>query len=168
MCNPPAVVPPFFDLETGPPPPFSPMLMDQLELFGHVDHRLITLIADEVLVPKASSIIHAASSSMPAPEFKLAKWVPKKFDHSSSPYLKKATFSYSHSHSCSHSQMPLLSDSVGSLDSLSDSDSSTSYLSEDSKIPKPAGEPGHPGCGGYTLYEALDWNLKIYTKFKVH
>ncbi|KAG2123446.1 hypothetical protein DEU56DRAFT_917409 [Suillus clintonianus] len=159
------VVPPFYDLETGAPPPFPPMLTDQLELFGHVDRRPTTLIADEVLVPKASIIPAArASSSTPAPEFKLAKRMLKQSDHSSSPYLKKVTFP------CSRSQTPVPSDSAGSsLDSLSDSDSSSTSdvsLSEDSKIPKPAGEPGRPGRGGYTLYEALDWNPKMYAKFK--
>ncbi|KAG1833608.1 hypothetical protein DFJ58DRAFT_736046 [Suillus subalutaceus] len=162
MCN-TTVVPPFYYSETGAPLPFPPMLTDQLELFVHVDHHPTTLIADEVLVPKASIIPAArASSSTPAPEFKLAKWMLKQSDHSSSPYIKKVAFP------CSCSQMPLASDSAGSLDSLSDSDSSTSSVSllEDLKIPKPAGEFGHPGHGGYTLYEALDWNPKVYAKFK--
>jgi hypothetical protein len=62
--------------------------------------------------------------------------------------------------------MPL--DSAGSSDFLSDSDSSTSSInSSEEKIPKPAGEPGRPGRGGYTLHEALEWNPKAYTKFKV-
>ncbi|KAG1726549.1 uncharacterized protein EDB91DRAFT_1086768, partial [Suillus paluster] len=39
--------------------------------------------------------------------------------------------------------------------------------SEDSKIPKPASEPGRPGRGGYTLREALDWNPKAYDKIQV-
>ncbi|KAG1867695.1 hypothetical protein F4604DRAFT_1927479 [Suillus subluteus] len=154
------VVPPFYDSETGAPPPFPPMLTDQLELFGHVDRHPTTLIANEVLVPKASIVPAArASSSTPAPEFKLAKRMPKQ---SSSPYIKKVAFPRS------RSQTPLASDSASSLDSLSDSDSSTLSvsLSEDLKIPKPAGEPGRPGRGGYTLYEALDWNPKVYAKFK--
>ncbi|KAG1726501.1 uncharacterized protein EDB91DRAFT_1254277 [Suillus paluster] len=139
------------------------MLTDQLELFGNANHRLTTLIADEILVPKASIIPTArASSSTPAPEFKLAKQMRKHSDRSSSPYTKKVTSMHS------HSRMPSPSDSSGSLDSFSDSDSSTlsMSLSEDSKIPKPAGEPGHPGRGGYTLHEALDWNPKAYAKFK--
>jgi hypothetical protein len=165
MRNTPTVVPPFYDSETGAPPPFPPMLTDQLELFGHVDRRPLTLIADEVLVAKASSIIPAAraSSSTPAPECKLAKRVLKQSNHSPSPYLKKATFSRSRS----RSPTPLPSDSAGSLDSLSDSDSSTSSLLEDLKIPKPPGEPGRPGRGGYTLHEVLDWNPRLYSKFKV-
>ncbi|KAG1762223.1 hypothetical protein EDD22DRAFT_953301 [Suillus occidentalis] len=164
MCNTPTVVPPFYDSETGAPLPFPPMLMDQLELFGHVDCHPLTLITDEVLVAKASSIIPAAraSSSTPAPECKLAKRVLKQSDHSPLPYLKKPTFSRSRS----RSPTPLPSDSAGSLDSLSDSDSSTSSLLEDLKIPKPPGEPGRPGHGGYTLHEVLDWNPKLYSKFK--
>jgi hypothetical protein len=30
------------------------------------------------------------------------------------------------------------------------------------KIPKPAGEPGHPGSNGYTLREALNWDASLY------
>jgi hypothetical protein len=65
--------------------------------------------------------------------------------------------------------MSMPSDSSSSLGSMSDSDSSTltENLLEDSKIPKPPGEPGCPGHGGYTLNEALDWNPRAYAKFKV-
>ncbi|KAG1844360.1 hypothetical protein F4604DRAFT_1689118 [Suillus subluteus] len=163
MCS-TTVVLPFYDLEPGAPPPLPPMLMDQLELFGNANRRLTTLIADEILVPQASIIPTAAraSSSTPTPEFKLVKQMVKHSDRSSSPYTKKVTSTHS------HSRMPSPSDSSGSLDSFSDSDSSTSSVSvsEDSKIPKPAGEPGRPGHGGYTLREALDWNPKAYAKFK--
>ncbi|KAG2053386.1 hypothetical protein BDR06DRAFT_1008779 [Suillus hirtellus] len=159
------VVPPFYDSEPGAPPPLPPMLTDQLELFGNANRHPTTLIADEILVPQASIIPTAkASSSTPTPEFKLAKPMRKHSDRSSSPYTKKATSNSTHP----HSRMPSPSDSSGSLDSFSDSDSSTLSvsLSEDSKIPKPAGEPGRPGHGGYTLREALDWNPKSYAKFK--
>ncbi|KAG2336179.1 hypothetical protein BDR05DRAFT_839972, partial [Suillus weaverae] len=37
---------------------------------------------------------------------------------------------------------------------------------EDLKIPKPTGEPGRPGRGGYTLYDALNWSPKAYARFK--
>ncbi|KAI6028914.1 hypothetical protein F5J12DRAFT_780424 [Pisolithus orientalis] len=50
----------------------------------------------------------------------------------------------------------------------SDSDLTSSVLLDESKIPKPIGEPGHPGHGEYTLEIALDWNHKIYVKFKKH
>jgi hypothetical protein len=160
-------VPPFYDSEPGAPPPFPPMLTDQLELFGKILRPSTTLIADEVLVPKASIIVpDIRASSTPAPEFKLAKRSLKHSDRSHrspSPYPKKVAFTYP------HSQTPKSLDSASSSDSLSDSDSTTLSvnLSEDSKIPKPAGEPGRPGRGGYTLREALDWNPKAYAKFKV-
>ncbi|KAG2084193.1 uncharacterized protein F5147DRAFT_782614 [Suillus discolor] len=113
------------------------------------------LITDEILLPKPKNTL--------APEFKLAVR-PSKNTHPSSPYPKRVSLERSRS----RSRTPIPSDSSGSFDSLSDSDSSTlaASLSEDSKIPKPAGEPSRPGRGGYTLREALDWSPKAYTKFK--
>jgi hypothetical protein len=34
-------------------------------------------------------------------------------------------------------------------------------------IPKPKGEVGRPGGGGYTLFKALDWNQKTYDNIHV-
>ncbi|KAG2126382.1 uncharacterized protein EDB93DRAFT_1257531 [Suillus bovinus] len=164
MCNTPKAVLPFYDPEPGAPLPFPPMLTDQIELFGKDYRRPTTLVADEILVPKVSIVTSTTTraSSTPTPEFKLAKRPLKHSDHGSPPYLKKVSFM------CSHSRTPMPSDSEGSSDVFSDSDSLTSSinLSEDSKIPKPAGEPGRPGHGWYTLYEALDWNPKAFAKFK--
>jgi hypothetical protein len=96
------------------------------------------------------------------PEFKFATHPSKNTDHLFLLYPKSGSLK----HSCSRTPIP--SDSSTSLDSLSDSDSSTlASLSEDSKIPKPPGEPRCPGCGGYTLHEALDWSPKAYSKLKV-
>lgn len=57
------------------------------------------------------------------------------------------------------------------LDSdASDSSESGSECSTDSDggtIPKPPGEAGRPGCGGYTLEDALDWNPNAFKKLKV-
>ncbi|KAG1791222.1 uncharacterized protein HD556DRAFT_1445489 [Suillus plorans] len=153
MRNTSTVVPPFYDSEPGVPPPLPPMLTDQLELFGNADRCPTTLIADEILGPKTNIVPTArVSLSAPAPESKLLKWTLKYSDRSSTPYPKRATSTHS------NSRTPSPSDSSGSLSSFSDSDSSTSSidLSESSKIPKPAGEPGRPGRGGYTLCEALD------------
>ncbi|KAG1840234.1 hypothetical protein F4604DRAFT_1940198 [Suillus subluteus] len=148
MCS-TTVVLPFYDLEPGAPPPLPPMLMDQLELFGNANRRLTTLIADEILVPQASIIPTAAraSSSTPTPEFKLVKQMVKHSDRSSSPYTKKVT-SRTPILECLHPQIP---QALWILSQI---------------IPKPAGEPGRPGHGGYTLREALDWNPKAYAKFK--
>ncbi|KAG1720461.1 uncharacterized protein EDB91DRAFT_1088837 [Suillus paluster] len=168
MLNKYNAVPAFCDQEPGAPPPFPLMLTDQLELFGSTHHSTM-LVADEILpsristvVPPTQHIKHQQLKDTLAPEFKLAVRLFKN-DHSSSPYSKK-----SFKCSRSHSKTPIPSDSLDSLDSASDSGSSTSTesLSEDSKIPKPPGEPGCPGHGGYTLHEALDWNPKVYAKFK--
>jgi hypothetical protein len=165
MHNTPKTVPAFYDPEPGAPPLFPPMLTDQLELFGKDNHRPTTLIADKILVPKVSIVAPTTKPlSTPAPEFKIAKRPLKHFESASSPYPKKVAFM------SSRSQTPMPSDLNGSSDSLSDSGSSSSSsmnLLENSKIPKPIGEPGHPGRGGYTLDEALDWNPKTYGKFKV-
>ncbi|KAG2059881.1 hypothetical protein BDR06DRAFT_1002952 [Suillus hirtellus] len=163
MCNTSTVVLPFYDSEPGVPPPLPPMLTDQLEVFDNADCHPTTLIADEILGSKASIIPTVrALSSAPTPESKPSKQMLKYSNCSSSPYPKRATSM--HSNSC----MPLPSDSSSSLSSFSDSDSSTLSMdsSEGSKIPKPAGEPRHPGHGGYTLCEALDWNPRAYAKFK--
>lgn len=157
-------VPAFYDQEPGAPPPLPPMLTDQLELFSCARHSTM-LIADEILPSRISTVVPSTQrikqpQVKDTPEFKLATR-PFKNDRSSSPYSKRV--------SRSHSQMPTPSNSSSSSDSASDSGSSTSTesLSEESKIPKPPGEPGRPGRGGYTLQEALDWNPKAYTKFKV-
>jgi hypothetical protein len=61
-------------------------------------------------------------------------------------------------------------DSDSSLSSLSsDSGSDTDEADEDGnkKIPKPAGEAGRPGRGGYTLRVALGWNARNHKKLQV-
>ena len=53
------------------------------------------------------------------------------------------------------------SDSDSSLSSLSDSESD-----DDRLIPKPEGEAGRPGRGGYNLENTLAWEGKDYRKMK--
>ena len=62
------------------------------------------------------------------------------------------------------------SDSPASDSSESESSGSSESESSDSTdgtIPKPPGEVGRPGRGGYTLDDALDWNPKAFKKLKV-
>ena len=60
------------------------------------------------------------------------------------------------------------SDSPASDSSESESSgSSESESSDDGTIPKPPGEVGLPGRGGYTFDDALDWNPKAFKKLKV-
>lgn len=152
----------FYDQEPGAPPPFPPMLTDQLELFGTTHHHSTMLIVDEILPPRASNVVPPIPhTQLKTPEFKLAAHPFRNTNRFSSPYPKRVSLE----HFPSRALTP--SDSSDSISLVSDSGSSASVvvLSEDSKIPKPPGEPGRPGRGGYTLYNALDWSPKSYVKF---
>ncbi|KAG2744762.1 hypothetical protein P692DRAFT_20877834 [Suillus brevipes Sb2] len=144
MPNKSLTVSAFYDQEPGAPPPFPPMLTDQLELFDSA-HRSTMLVADKILPSKISAL--------DPPHTQLKDTV-------------KVSFERSRSNSRTPGPMP--SESLSSLESMLDSCSSTltESLSDDLKIPKPPDEPGRPGRGGYTLNEALDWNPRAYAKFK--
>ncbi|OAX32077.1 hypothetical protein K503DRAFT_805530 [Rhizopogon vinicolor AM-OR11-026] len=163
MHNTSKAVSPFYDQEPGAPPPFPPMLTDQLELFGGTHHST-TLIADEILPPRVSTIVplNLQLRTMLASESKLVPRSSKNTDRSL-PYPKRVSRVSFRSRTSAPSTP---SDPSGSFDLVSDGGSSTPIVSEDSKIPKPHGEPGRPGRGGYTLQEALDWSTKTYAKFK--
>ncbi|KAF8582872.1 hypothetical protein K439DRAFT_1617914 [Ramaria rubella] len=49
----------------------------------------------------------------------------------------------------------------------SDSSSESEAESDSKKIPKPIGEPGRPGLGGYNLEEAINWDVLRFKKLKV-
>ncbi|KAI6169926.1 hypothetical protein EDD17DRAFT_1502809 [Pisolithus thermaeus] len=168
---------PFYDSDsdcvTAAPPPFSPLITDQLELFGS-GHRLGTLLADEVLSPVASldsgtSVKPRSRRSTPTPEFRITVHPPKASRSapkssrrkSPSPYQKKVGFQRGSSSTpeCEPTTSPESSEDGSE-------DSSTESIASEDKIPKPPGEPGRPGHGGYTLETALDWNGKTYAKFK--
>jgi hypothetical protein len=55
MPNTSTAVCPFHDQEPSAPPPFPPMLTDQLELFSSPRHSTM-LITDEILLPKVCAI----------------------------------------------------------------------------------------------------------------
>jgi hypothetical protein len=58
-------------------------------------------------------------------------------------------------------------DSVGSENEISDLDSESDDSSDGEKIPKPPGEAGRPGRGGYNLQVKLGWHPKDYVKVRV-
>lgn len=158
MRNISKAVSPFYDQGPGAPTPFPSMLTDQLELRSN--NRPTTLVADEILAPKASPIISAARASTNSlvSKFTLAKQLHRTYNRFGSPYPMRVART--------RSQSTVLSNSPAcSIFSL-DSDSSVP-LSKNSKIPKPPGEPGRPGRGGYKLYNEMNWSPKEYAKFKV-
>ena len=70
--------------------------------------------------------------------------------------------------SCTLSSSPPSPSGATTSESEEDSDSSESWTdSDDRTIPKPPGEVGRPGRGGYTLNIALDWNPKAFKKLRV-
>lgn len=148
------------------------MLTNQLELFSKA-HCLATLLANEALSPADLDTTqdHSHSHSTPAPKFRLAQ-SPKQL-RCTSPYplSKKVTFQHANSSTRDQRANSPTCEFMPSTDSSSEDGSvdglTLSTLSDDSKIPKPVGEPGHPGCGGYNLETALDWSTKAYSKFKV-
>ncbi|KAF8451042.1 hypothetical protein L210DRAFT_868071 [Boletus edulis BED1] len=159
---------PFYNNKNTAPLPFPPMLTNQLELFSKA-HCLATLLANEALSPAGLDTTqdHSHSHSTPAPKFRLAQ-SPK----SPYPLSKKVTFQHANSSirdQCANSPTCEFTPSTDSSSEDGSVDGSTlSTLSDDSKIPKPVGEPGCPGCGGYNLETALDWSTKAYSKFKKH
>jgi hypothetical protein len=50
---------------------------------------------------------------------------------------------------------------------MSDIDTDSADESDGEKIPKPSGEPGRPGRGGYNLGEAINWDPATFRKLKV-
>ncbi|KAI5993440.1 hypothetical protein EDD15DRAFT_2367177 [Pisolithus albus] len=158
-------VSPFYDDDSVALPPLSSKLTDQVELFGQTP-RPMTLLADEHLTPAGLGVIPPKFSvasrsgtprSTPAPEFRV---VSKTSRRGASPYAKKVAFQGMAAEQTRNST------DESSSEASSDDDSTASTISDESKIPKPQGEPGRPGRGGYTLEAALDWNHSAYMKFK--
>ena len=98
------------------------------------------------------------------------------------PYFRKAvtpkrTGMPPQNHASRSESVPSSSESLTSESSSSDLSSESSAdslldevcseLSDESKIPKPSGEPGRPGRGGYNLENTLGWSQKAFIKLKV-
>lgn len=60
-----------------------------------------------------------------------------------------------------------LADQNGELEKMSMYSSILSTDSNGSKIPKPEGEAGRPGRGGYNLEKSLNWDADRFKKLKV-
>jgi len=124
--------------EPGTPPPTLPILIAQTEV-GNIE-RPDKLLAQEEL--GTGPAIRSASNST----------------HRFTPYPKK------HSRSLTPKHRDVTSETESDRASESDSESATS---EDYLIPKPDGEVGRPGRGGYSLEQTLRWEHKKYSQVKV-
>ena len=130
-------IPPFYD--PGAPPPTLPILIAQTEV-GNIEWPVKLLVQEELGTGPASK-----STS--------------KSTHRFTPYPKKHSRSLTLKH-----RDDVTSGTESDRASESDLDSATS---EDNLIPKPDGEAGRPGWGGYNLEKTLRREHKKYCHIKV-
>jgi hypothetical protein len=137
---------PFF--EPGAPPPTLPIPLAQTEL-GSLVCNAQKLLAQEEISRLCDSAVNSDATT---------------------PYIKSAH----HVNRLKTIVKPLdiparhRSPSTSSESSLDlDSEDSDSDMDAEQQIPKPTGEAGRPGRGGYNLEETLDWDSKEFAKLKV-
>jgi hypothetical protein len=138
-------IPPFY--EPGAPPPTLPILIAQTEV-GNIERPDKLLAQEDLGTGPARN--HTSNSS-----------------HRFSPYPKAASRRQSSKHSRPSTPKHRDRTPCTESDGESESDSSDSATSEDHLIPKPDGEAGRPGRGGYNLEEALGWEHRKYCRVKV-
>jgi len=140
-------IPPFF--EPGAPPPTLPILIAQTEIGSlNIPGKIL---AQEEIGP-GPTVAQSSQSSRYMPYLKLP---PKQ---QSSPTTQGLNTRRPVSHDDTHSEED---------ETDSDSMSLTDSVDSDLLIPKPDGEAGRPGRGGYNLEEALRWDHKKYLRVKV-
>lgn len=150
-------IPPYF--EPGAPPPTLPILIAQTEI-GNAQTPGKLLAQEEIgLGPTVTRLPYRKRRTTPS-HFPLRSSTPKlKVTSRSSSIPPNGTLK-----SVSLDVESMNSDSESSLSSLSDSESDDD---NDLLIPKPKGEAGRPGRGGYNLEDTLAWEAKDYRKIKV-
>jgi hypothetical protein len=137
--------------EPGAPPVPLPLLTAQTDLFYN-SHRPSTLIANEELVSSFTP-----NSITGAGVVRTQRGTVNR--HRANP-------PYSKSHTITNANDPQDHDDMSS-DDISDIDTDSADESDGEKIPKPSGEPGRPGRGGYNLDEAINWDPATFRKLKV-
>jgi hypothetical protein len=169
--NRPKTVPAFYESSA---PHIIPQLLSHTDILLH-DHSIPTLLAHEELsVHRSSGVVRSRTT-------RFARFQP--------PYARSVTFLRSsrsptpsnriqaptkkRTISKSRSQSPLedlnQSDLEGSEFSYDSDDSAHSQqsTSDNFKIPKPTGEVGRPGSGGYNLRVELELHPRSFTALKV-
>jgi len=138
-------IPPFY--ESGAPPPTLPILIAQTEVGNN--ELPDKLLAQEELGTGPAHRYTSKSTNRFIPYQKAAS--------------RRRPFKHSRSSTPKHRDVTPGTE----VDGECESDSSDSSTSEDHLIPKPEGEAGRPGRGGYNLEEALGWEHKRYRRVKV-
>lgn len=146
-------VPAFFDMGDGVLP--MPLLSFQAEMIYQPRSPIIVSTMEEMAT---SSCISPARSTNNLPSVHFAPRPPKIARLEAETVLPEASDGQLKNHQRSeHSPTP--------------SDSTLSSLEEDDvrsgKIPKPHGEAGRPGRGGYNLEEKMGWGERKFNHLKV-
>jgi hypothetical protein len=141
--------------EPGAPPPALFVLTSQTDIFYNNPLRSSTVTANEELPPNLQTKRHRS-----VPPVSTASSLVR---FHSVPVRQNDSI-------CEDSDSSLTSlSNSGSDMGASDGEGDTDESDEEgnNKIPKPPGEAGRPGRGGYTLRVALRWNTKDYKKLQV-
>lgn len=158
--------------EPGAPPPTLPILVAQTEI-GMAQSPSKLLAQEEIGSGPTLSRLSSGSRFTPYPKLALRR-TPSHF-----PVRSTKPNSAIHPQPGPKSAPPAnTSSQVVSSDADTDSSDESSTDSEcgslsdvnsndEQLIPKPEGEAGRPGRGGYNLEETLAWDSKEYRKIKV-
>lgn len=145
-------------VEPGPPPPPVPVLSSHVDLLSNATIVLCSR-QDLLFFLTTPSPLHPGPAHRPTPAVVRA-----------TPHAPPARATTPHPAVRGASQPPSTVDE-GEDDSMSDAGSSESSLTSleslGNKIPKPDGEPGRPGRGGYNLEAQLAWDSTTFSKLKV-
>jgi len=124
--------------EPGAPPPTLPILLAQTEVGSVISPP--KLLAEEE-IGTGPILVRSLVKSRPAPYQR----------HSTAGPLNSA----------------VVLDTESRGRDFDDSDQDSESSDDETLIPKPNGEAGRPGRGGYNLEDALGWHAKEYSRFKV-
>ncbi|KAI6017357.1 hypothetical protein BKA83DRAFT_18549 [Pisolithus microcarpus] len=154
-------VPVFYDTNE---PPQLPMLSSQLEMYYRLKTRMCVSAMEEMSLSHPLTAVPATNTK---PTTKtLCMGTPRTSLRATTP--RAVTPVPKSSGKVAEKSVTIIEDQ--SLDSPSSSESSLSSWDEDEsdrkKIPKPNGEVGRPGCGGYNLEDQLGWGKDGFKKLK--
>jgi hypothetical protein len=140
--------------EPGAPPPPLPLLTSQTDLFYDTPCPSTIVAHEELVMKRQGKPLLATREGVQ----RMRKTIPH--HHQASPLIPKPLEVDVDGHEDVQEDDDLSS-------GVSDAQSKASDDSDEGKIPKPIGEPGRPGHGGYSLESAISWDALAFKKLKV-
>ncbi|KAI5988138.1 hypothetical protein EDC04DRAFT_2912605 [Pisolithus marmoratus] len=154
----------------GADEPPQPMLVlsSQVEMYYQPKTRVRVSAMEEMVVSHLPSAIFTANAKSPAKIRRMS--TPRTSSRAGTP--RDVTPVTKRSDKVVEKSVTILEDEGETSDSPSSSESSLSSWDDDEesrtkKIPKPNGEVGRPGRGGYNLKDQLGWGEDGFKKLKV-